>query len=450
MTSRFALSRRTVLRSALQGVGAAVVGLPCLEAMLNVNGTAYAAGGSLPKRFGTFFWGNGIDANRWVPRDIGAGYTLSAELAPLAAVKNYVSVVSGTRLTHIRGNAHLNCATGILTGDDHLANTNDPGSDYTIATVNRASIDQVVAGVIKGSTPYSSLQITSTPEHGGGTGIGYISHNGPYSENKGERSPANLFNRLFGANFVPPGGTSVENPRNLLRRSILDGVTTDAARLRARLGKADQSRLDQHLTGVRALEQRITAAPPDVVAANCVKPAAPGSANSMREHTRLMADLLAMAFACDLSRVVAYQFSSPASHVTYPDVGYTGDVHEDGHTRGITDEISGVYTFIVEQFATVLTALKNMPEGAGNVLDNSAFMATSCIAYGPSHGTEDYPLLVAGGAGGALKTPGVHVRLSGENATRVPFTVMRAVGLTHSSWGYGPHATNQVISELIA
>src|SRR5262245_38450036 len=86
----FRLSRRTLLK----GLGAAVA-LPTLEAMLNTHGTAYASGGALPKRFATFFFGNGVVLDRWRPSGTGPSWQLSPALVPLSAVKDYVSVVTG-------------------------------------------------------------------------------------------------------------------------------------------------------------------------------------------------------------------------------------------------------------------------------------------------------------------------------------------------------------------
>ena len=104
---RFTLNRRTVLRGMLGGAAIAVA-LPPLEAMFDVNGTAYAGGETIPKRFGVFFWGNGVKKDRWNPSGTGADYPLSPALEPLAAVKEYVSVVSGMDIKtgNERGHQH--------------------------------------------------------------------------------------------------------------------------------------------------------------------------------------------------------------------------------------------------------------------------------------------------------------------------------------------------------
>ena len=92
--SRFALSRRTMLRGSL-GIGVASVGLPLLEIMLNDNGTALAGGAALPKQFITWFMGNGFRLERLEPTQTGADFTLTEELAPFANVESYLKVVTG-------------------------------------------------------------------------------------------------------------------------------------------------------------------------------------------------------------------------------------------------------------------------------------------------------------------------------------------------------------------
>jgi hypothetical protein len=87
MSSRITrqIGRRSLLRGMLYG-SAVGIALPTLDLMLNDHGTAYADGTPLPKRFGVFFWGNGVRLNKWTPQALGAGYTLSEELAPLVNV----------------------------------------------------------------------------------------------------------------------------------------------------------------------------------------------------------------------------------------------------------------------------------------------------------------------------------------------------------------------------
>src|SRR5688572_20420331 len=97
MWNRRPISRRTVLRGMLAGGAAISVPLPRLAGMLNGNGTAYAQGAPLPVRFGTWFFGNGIIPDRWIPSATGRGgaWQLSEQLEPLAQVKPWLSVLTG-------------------------------------------------------------------------------------------------------------------------------------------------------------------------------------------------------------------------------------------------------------------------------------------------------------------------------------------------------------------
>ena len=88
-------TRRRFLRGTM-GASAFALGLPLLDIFLNNNGTALASGAPMPKRFGTWFWGCGMNPERWDPRQIGSGYELSPELQPLAGVRDELSIISGS------------------------------------------------------------------------------------------------------------------------------------------------------------------------------------------------------------------------------------------------------------------------------------------------------------------------------------------------------------------
>jgi hypothetical protein len=433
------LDRRTVLRGSLAGVAAALA-LPRLEAMLDRNGEAHADGTPLPKSFVVWFFGNGIDPKRWVPAATGASWVPSEQLAPLAPVKDYVSVVTNMRLRPPRTNEpHVNGPCGILTGDDFQGRTFQDG------TVKRASIDQVAAAILSKGAPFRSLEVRIGAYHGGGTAIDHISHSGPGTPNRGENDPKAVFGRLFGASFQQPNATP--DPMLAVRRSMLDVVRADAKALQARLGAADRARLDQHLTGIRALETRLSAAP---AAPTCKKPAAPNDPATLRARAEIMSELVTMALACDLTRVVAYTFTTPASHIQYPDVDVKEDIHEWGHVHGVDTIVNRAIVYFMENFAGLLGKMKATSLGAGNVLDQACVFATSCIGYGPSHGWSDYPLLIAGKAGGALRHPGIHHRAPTEDtASRVPLTILRALDVPAAEWGVGSLQTNQPLGELL-
>ena len=97
----------------------------------------------------------------------------------------------------------------------------------------------------------------------------------------------------------------------------------------------------------------------------------------------------------------------------------------------------------------MLVRMKNTPDGAGNLLDNTAVYTTSCCSEAPTHSGIDFPLLVSGKAGGKLKGD-THVRLVGDNVSKVPYTLLTAYGGTAKSYGLGDSMTTGVIAELLA
>ena len=151
------LSRRTVLRGLLGGT-AITVGLPPLEAMLNSSGTAYADGGALPLRFGTWFWGNGMLPSLWTPTGEGEGdaWALSEQLSPLAPVKHLITVVTGMEVRVLNAIPHTSGAAGFLTGIEPIGEEGDH-------TFGGPTVDQVVAAEIGGDSRFRSLQTGARP-----------------------------------------------------------------------------------------------------------------------------------------------------------------------------------------------------------------------------------------------------------------------------------------------
>lgn len=453
-----AMKRRTVLRG-LIGASSVVVGLPLLDAMLDSNGEALADGTPLPPCFGVWFWGNGSQPGAWAPAALGPGWEATGLLAGLAAVKEYVSVISGGVLPTLAvKNPHVEGAVGILAGGNPLLHPsyNGQANDWDFLTVPSASVDQVAVAHLAGMTPFRSLTLGVTPVHTSdsgsnnapGTAISYISHPAPYVFNPPIMDPSVLFATLFGGGLEP----GPADPAALARAMVLDAVRADTAALRPRLGKNDRMRLDLHLEGIHELQNRLTAE--TVGGEACMLPLDPGNPASERLRARALADLAAMAFACDLSRVVSLEFSSPASHVDYPDIGITGtglgtSFHEYEHQNGYNAEVLKGLGYFVELFGEFVAALRALPEAGGNLLDRCCVLGTSDVAGGWNHAMNDYPLFIAGRANGALTHPGVHASLAGDNAVRVPFTCLKAVGVPIDAFGSDQFATSAPVAEVL-
>jgi len=442
------LNRRTVLRGALGGVGISV-GLPPLEAMFNANGTAYAqSNAAIPKRLGLFFWGNGVKLDRWVPGTTGAGWTPSPSLQPFATagVKDYVNVVTGMNIKSGNERGHHSGLTGIMSGAALIAEPH-PNSNY-VSTYSQPSIDQVAAGVIGTTTRFKSLEVGVSKKvvDGEGTTLHYLSHNGPDSFNPPEYNPVNVFNRLFGTDFVPPmGGTPVVDVTKTLRKSVLDAVLADMNTLKGRVGATDKIRLDSHMNNVRSLENRLVSATPTLPPGStaCVRPTQPTKPSTsggepIKATNKAMSDLIAMALACDQTRVFSVMFSGSVGYTVFSDIGITTGHHDLTHDEaGDQPQVQASTVYTMEQFAVLLAALKAIPEGAGNLLDSCAILASSDTADGRDHSITNYPILIAGSAGGKLKYPSVHYKSNGENTSMVLLSILRSVGLSLTEFGTG-------------
>lgn len=436
------LGRRRFLRGLL---GGAVVGvsLPLLDVFLDDRGRAFAGGGALPRRFGLYFWGNGVLPERWVPKAEGFGWTPSDQLAPLADLTERVSVVSGFSVKTPNDVPHGSGAGGLLTG----AALTDLGKSNTFAL---PSIDQVIAAKIGGETPYRSLQTAATDTLG-------LSYNGPNSVNPAETSPYALFERLFGPSFREPGEDAPVDPTLALRRSVLDAVADDVSALEARVGAADRARLDQHLTGIRELELRLAALAEDPGGfAACERPEAPledypdvdGRPQVQARHEAML-DLLVMALACDQTRVFAHFLSEPVSDVLFP--GASAGHHDLTHNEPDPQpEVHAITVQCVEAFATLVRKLDALSEGDATLLDRCAIVGATEVSYGRTHSLDDMPLLLAGGADGRL-LPGQHVRsYTRDNASKFMLTVARAVGADLDSFGADEGLVSEGLSELEA
>lgn len=420
--ARNKISRRALLRG-MAGGAAVAVGLPLFDLFCNDHGDALAQGGSFPKRFGIFFWGNGNIPQFWTPTGEGFGtdWGLSSQLAPLAGVKQHLCVVSGMAVKTANTEAHSAGASGIFSGGS-LYN-NGQGNTFPAA-----SIDQIIASKIKGPTRFPSIQ---TSCDGGDT----HSYTGPYAKNPGETSPLALYNRIFGMGFTAPGETPIVDPSIPLRVSVLDAVADDATRLRQRLGTRDRQRLDQHLQSIRDIESALTAPPPTFAA--CLRPSMPAADASfapIEGREQLVAlnaaftELIALALACDQTRVFGHWFTHSVTSALFQNV-------PDGHHRLTHDEqgdqpnVHEIVKQVVTQLAVLVNRLAQVEEGAGTLLDNSVVLATSDCSLGRQHRLDEYPLILAGTAGGRLKTDFHYRSPSLENASKVQFSIMQALGV---------------------
>jgi hypothetical protein len=440
-------SRRRVLRGILDG-GAITIALPLLNCFLNDNGTALASGRPLPVRFGTWFWGLGANRAVFTPTKEGRDYDLPEEIASLGPIRDHINV---------------------FTKFDVFKDSSPGLSHYTGWVINRSGIapatqndkpgetlDVTIANQIGRTTRYKSL----TAAANGDIRTTY-SYENVNSINAPEISAINLYTRLFGPDFQDPNAsTFTPSARVMVRKSALSPVMGDIKAMQQTLGAEDKARLDEYFTGLRHLEQQFDQqlVKPEPIAA-CKAPSRPedgklgADVDLVASRHRQMAALLAMAVACDQTRVFNMAYSDASSTTSKP--GYDKTHHTATHEESV-DPVLGyqptVSWFVrraMESWRDYVEAFAKIKEGDGTLLDNVLIYASTDSGFARIHSYDDVPMFTAGRAGGKMKT-GLHVSGGSSPATRLGYTAMKLMGLNSSTWGTRSNQTSKEIGEIVA
>jgi Protein of unknown function (DUF1552) len=482
------ISRRAILRGAMGGsiVG---LGLPLLEQMLNSHGTALAAGSALPKRYGMFFWGEGLPPNYrhnattaaeasqnleyksdqqdyWTPTATGKDWQTTDLLTPLAKHKANINVVTGLEVKTeipsdppLQNDGHHRGCIVALTADRPRSKGYDNASH--VSAVQRPTLDQFIAKhpqfYTDGAPSFRSLELGMGEAFLAPTGTWIaISHSGPDLLNKPIRDPKQLYDFVFA---VPPDTGEVGR-----RVSVLDAVAEDTQRLMSKLGTRDRSRIDEHLTHLNAIEQRLRRGQ-----GGCTVPAAPapfparpfgvdgGGADFKGEVYNMdkldaMTDVLVAALRCDLTRVFTIMFTPPGTLITMNAAGQVNgpgsvQTHDAAHLNN-HDVLMALTRYHITAFAKVLDKLAAETDVTGQtLLDSSCIFGTSEFGEGFHHGTLEMPVVIAGKAGGALDT-GSHIRDPKSNFCRTHYTILRAMGIDVTSYGFSGAETSEALPFL--
>jgi hypothetical protein len=360
------ISRRSILR----GAGVAMA-LPFLESL-----PAFGAATSpFPKRFAVIFMGCGINEDHWSAAGDGADMKLSKTLSVLEPLKHKINVVDGLFNKASVGLGIHPAQTGSLLS----------GAQVSKGAILHSgmSVDQMIANTIGQDTAQSSVVLACDPPmtgyHETNYSMAYSSHiswQSPDSPLPVELYPQLAFDNLF------------ENRGSLRNMSIIDRVKDSAEAMSRKVSSADKVKLDDYLTSVREVEKRVDKLRPGKDAAEDkakltgtpvmkIERPANGLPEDLREHSKLMCDIIAMAFQ--------------------------------------TDTYEAISRWHVSQFAYLASRLDSMPESDGTVLDNSCLMFLSSLFVGRTHDNNRLPLVLAGGLGGTLKT-GRSLSYLGESA----------------------------------
>jgi hypothetical protein len=440
------LSRRTVLR----GVGATMA-LPLLEAMLPQ--TLHAAPttqktNESPTRLGVFYFGTGMNMREFEPKDEGINYELSPSLKVLEKHKSDFTVLSGTFLEHGGGHdGDYTFSTGVKAKD---------GSSIS----NSVSFDQIAAEKFAKETRFPSLQMCIHRGTGFGGNLSTLSWNRNGVPLASENDPHVMFNRLFKVDS--PEEKELREKGFLRRRSILDVVNEDAKRLGRKVSKNDQVKLDEYFSSVREVEKQLQR---DIVWSVKIKPEVdttgmsdfsesyqvrmPSGQFVYEKYTKMMYDLIALAFETDSTRVISYVVRQESSGGTFAEFGVSKGFHElthHGNDPKNLAELAKVDRIYLSHWDYFINRLKSFRQADGNtLLDHTVLGFSSGMGIG--HSKNRLPTCLFGGSAAGVKHQG-HLRLP-ENSplSRVWHTMLDRTGV---EVGEDFQDSSGVIRELIA
>lgn len=404
-------SQRLDRRLWLRGSGV-LMGLPWLES-LRVWGDGVAYGGEVvkqsevvkqgdyPKRLAILFMACGVHPTKWWAKGTGSEMELSSCLAPLAGQRERLNVINGLFNKNATGvGIHPGQTGNILSGA-----ALQKGSELR----GGISVDQAIANAIGKDDVVPSLVLgceqPTTGFHETNFSMAYSSHiswQNATSPVPMEVYPSLAFDSLF------------ENRGSQRNKSVLDRVMRDAEDLQRRASGGDRAKLDEYLTSIREIEKRIQRQRPRVQkAAEAVKEEGKplwgmdrpenGLPEDIREHMRLMCDLIAIAFQSHRTRVASLLLCRDISGLFYPFLNVSKPHHLASHDD-LSDEWERVTTYYVEQVAYLAERLAKMPEGDGTVLDHSCILFVNNMWSGAKHESTRLPVLTVGGLDGQLQT----------------------------------------------
>ena len=420
-------------RAFLGGVGASLA-LPFLPSMWPRQALAST---DAPQRLLVFFVPNGVNQADWTPTGTGRDFQLNTIMSPLESLKDDILILSGLANEPAIPDSpggHAGGTAGILTCSGI---TESEGANIRASI----SVDQFAVQQLQPSTTFPSLQLGTD----GGSDIGNCDgqYSCAYIRNISWANattplsklvdPQIVFDRMFAGND-PKASRAEKEKRWRYNKSILDYVLEDANSLNVKLGRTDKRKLDQYMTGIRDLEQRITKAP----ARECGTTEMPGAGLELPDQVRALCDLMVTAYQCDITRYITFMMANGVSNRLYDFLGISGGHHEISHHQNDPVRLADITTITrweVEQYAYLLNRLKSIEEGEGNILDNSIVMFCSEMSDPDKHYQYDHPIILAGGGGGQI-TPGRHlVYENQEPVADLHIGLLQALGAQAISFG---------------
>ena len=456
------LRTKLTRRKLLTGLSAATV---ALTSPIWRRVTAFGQDANQPasKRFIGIFSANGTIGSAFFPEHDGSEAPLDALpaiLAPLDAHKQQLLVLKGVHMNSTvedelgvaspnkPGGPHMKGPGAMLTGGSLLAGS-FTGAGGPAGWADRISVDQAIANRLGSETRFPSLEFGVRIE--GQEPLRVISYRGASQPNTAVDDPLQMYDRIF-SDFALSDAERVQ--RLAEQKSVLDFLKDDIGRLQTRVTSEDRARLDAHLGGIRNIEQRLQS-----TLGSCEPPAMPMSLDSRAMENfpmvgRLQLDLMLLAHRCDLTRVSTFMWANADSWQYYPWIGVNEEHHELSHAGdedgAARDKLTAINVWHAEQLAYLLDGLAaaDDPDG-GSLLDHSLVLWGNELGAGNSHSYTDIPWLLAGGAGGALRT-GRSLRFQDRPHNDLLVSVCNAMGMPDvTSFGI-PGVCTGALQELLA
>lgn len=386
------ISRRTFLRGA--GV---TMALPWLESSAVWGDEKPKNSASEPPvRLACLFAGNGFHSKEWWAKGEGAAMQLGKVLEPLSPVREKLLFLRGLyNAEALIGGIH-SCQTGNLLTGAHLAPDGEVRSGI--------SFDQLIANRSLGQTRVPSLvlgteqSIAAIHKNYSMIYSSHISWSSPTTPTPLELYPALAFDRLF------------RDEVGRADKSVLDAVHADARSYRLQVSGADRHRLDEYLTSVREVEQRIEFAGkngrlqgwrPTLTAPDMKRPP-DGIPQDIDQHMQLMCDILVLAFRTDTTRVCTLKLNNDHSSLRFPNLKIDYMIHHLlSHTDG--DDWLTVNRFFTKQVAYIAEKMDKVQEGDRTLLDNSMILYLSSMMTG-NHNNDQLPVVLLGRGGGKIQS----------------------------------------------
>ncbi len=432
------LPRRTFLR----GMGVTLA-LPFLDAMAPAQTLLSKTAAAGRMRLAYCYIPHGAVMSNWTPAAEGANFEFSRTLMPLQQHRDQVVVVSN--LAHKlagpfgpgdSGGDHGRSPSVFLNGV-HPKRTE--GEDVRAGT----TVDQIAATHIGQDTPLPSLELATEDMTGliGACDVGFsctytntISWRTPTTPLPMEINPRVVFDRLFG-----DGSSAADRLARIQREhSILDAVTAQVSHLQRGLGANDRNRVSEYLDNVREIERRIQLTEKKNSASIHIPDTPIGIPDDHVVHSKMMFDLMALAFQANITRVSSFMMAREVSYRTFPQIGVPDPFHATSHHQDNPEKLeklTKINTYHVSLIAYFMDKLKAIQDGDGTLLDHSLIVFGSSMSNSNMHNHSPLPVFVAGGACGRMKG-GRHIKYPEDTpmANLLATTLVKA-GLTDDHIG---------------